>query len=245
MWTRDLLKLNAKHVLQTNYWTALLVCLVTSILTGSNTGLTVHYSVQLDDFYYSDPFRFLSGPVLMSILGIGFLASLIGIAIAVFIRNPVTVGKSRYFMESRVGNAPFSSVFSTFGGPAYRNVVKVMFMKDLFIALWSLLLIIPGIYKAYQYRMVDYLLAENPYMPYQRALELSRQMTEGEKFNIFILEVSFFGWIFLGGLLCGIGSIFVLPYIEATFAELYAALRAKAFASGMTDSTELGDFVRY
>ena len=104
---------------------------------------------------------------------------------------------------------------------------------------------IPGIYKAYQYRMVDYLMAENPYMTYQRALELSRQMTDGEKFNIFILELSFFGWLFLGALACGIGVFFVNPYIEATFAELYAALRAKAFATGMTDASELSDFMRY
>ena len=129
--------------------------------------------------------------------------------------------------------------------PAYRNVVKVMFMKNLFIFLWSLLFVIPGIYKAYQYRMVDYLMAENPYMTYQRALELSRQMTDGEKFNIFILELSFFGWLFLGALACGIGVFFVNPYIEATFAELYAALRAKAFATGMTDASELSDFMRY
>ena len=148
-------------------------------------------------------------------------------------------------MASRVGNAPFSSLFSAFGGPAYRNVVKVMFMKNLFIFLWSLLFVIPGIYKAYQYRMVDYLMAENPYMTYQRALELSRQMTDGEKFNIFILELSFFGWLFLGALACGIGVFFVNPYIEATFAELYAALRAKAFATGMTDASELSDFMRY
>lgn len=169
----------------------------------------------------------------------------VGVLFSVFVSNPVTVGKCRYFMESRVGNAPFSSLFSAFGDPAYRNVVKVMFMKNLFIFLWSLLFVIPGIYKAYQYRMVDYLMAENPYMTYQRALELSRQMTDGEKFNIFILELSFFGWLFLGALACGIGVFFVNPYIEATFAELYAALRAKAFATGMTDASELSDFMRY
>lgn len=177
--------------------------------------------------------------------GFVLIAMVVGVLFSVFVSNPVTVGKCRYFMESRVGNAPFSSLFSAFGGPAYRNVVKVMFMKNLFIFLWSLLFVIPGIYKAYQYRMVDYLMAENPYMTYQRALELSRQMTDGEKFNIFILELSFFGWLFLVALACGIGVFFVNPYIEATFAELYAALRAKAFATGMTDASELSDFMRY
>lgn len=253
MWTRDLLKMNAKQVLRNNYWMALLVAFVASLLAGgsSNIGptLTFNYTTGSDHYNYQYGYDRAVlpyfGAVAAAAFGFVLIAMAVGVLFSVFVSNPVTVGKCRYFMESRVGNAPFSSLFSAFGDPAYRNVVKVMFMKNLFIFLWSLLFVIPGIYKAYQYRMVDYLMAENPYMTYQRALELSRQMTDGEKFNIFILELSFFGWLFLGALACGIGVFFVNPYIEATFAELYAALRAKAFATGMTDASELSDFMRY
>lgn len=253
MWTRDLLKMNAKQVLRNNYWMALLVAFVASLLAGgsSNIGptLTFNYTTGSDHYNYQYGYDRAVlpyfGAVAADAFGFVLIAMVVGVLFSVFVSNPVTVGKCRYFMESRVGNAPFSSLFSAFGDPAYRNVVKVMFMKNLFIFLWSLLFVIPGIYKAYQYRMVDYLMAENPYMTYQRALELSRQMTDGEKFNIFILELSFFGWLFLGALACGIGVFFVNPYIEATFAELYAALRAKAFATGMTDASELSDFMRY
>ena len=253
MWTRDLLKMNAKQVLRNNYWMALLVAFVASLLAGgsSNIGptLTFNYTTGSDHYNYQYGYDRAVlpyfGAVVAAAFGFVLIAMVVGVLFSVFVSNPVTVGKCRYFMESRVGNAPFSSLFSAFGDPAYRNVVKVMFMKNLFIFLWSLLFVIPGIYKAYQYRMVDYLMAENPYMTYQRALELSRQMTDGEKFNIFILELSFFGWLFLGALACGIGVFFVNPYIEATFAELYAALRAKAFATGMTDASELSDFMRY
>lgn len=253
MWTRDLLKMNAKQVLRNNYWMALLVAFVASLLAGgsSNIGptLTFNYTTGSDHYNYQYGYDRAVlpyfGAVAAAAFGFVLIAMVVGVLFSVFVSNPVTVGKCRYFMESRVGNAPFSSLFSAFGDPAYRNVVKVMFMKNLFIFLWSLLFVIPGIYKAYQYRMVDYLMSENPYMTYQRALELSRQMTDGEKFNIFILELSFFGWLFLGALACGIGVFFVNPYIEATFAELYAALRAKAFATGMTDASELSDFMRY
>ena len=253
MWTRDLLKMNAKQVLRNNYWMALLVAFVASLLAGgsSNIGptLTFNYTTGSDHYNYQYGYDRAVlpyfGAVAAAAFGFVLIAMVVGVLFSVFVSTPVTVGKCRYFMESRVGNAPFSSLFSAFGDPAYRNVVKVMFMKNLFIFLWSLLFVIPGIYKAYQYRMVDYLMAENPYMTYQRALELSRQMTDGEKFNIFILELSFFGWLFLGALACGIGVFFVNPYIEATFAELYAALRAKAFATGMTDASELSDFMRY
>ena len=221
MWTRDLLKMNAKQVLRNNYWLALLVAFVASLLAGgpSNIGPTLTYNYTTGSTHYNYQYQYdyamlpYFGAVAAAILGFGLIAFIVGVLFSVFVGNPVAVGKSRYFMESRVGNAPFSSLFSAFGGPAYRNVIKVMFMKNLFIFLWSLLFVIPGIYKAYQYRMVDYLIAENPYMPYQRALELSRQMTDGEKFNIFILELSFIGWLFLGALAFGVGVFFVNPYI--------------------------------
>ena len=157
----------------------------------------------------------------------------------------MVVGSRRYFMESRLGESPFGTLFSAFGGPHYLNVVFVQFMKSLFIFLWSLLFIIPGIVKAYQYRMVDYLLAENPSMDYHRALELSRQTTAGEKWDMFVLDLSFIGWFWLGALALGIGVLFVAPYYEATWAEFYAAMRAKTFASNMADETELGDFYRH
>lgn len=252
MWTRSLLKMNAKQVLSRNYWMALLVCFVASLLGGgtqpASPRLTYQFTSHSGRYSYHDysysVVPFLNGIIASLFTGVALLMALAGILLTVFIGTALCVGKCRYFMESRVGDAPFSTLFSTFG-PAYWNVVKVMFLKDLFIGLWSLLLVIPGIYKAYQYRMVDYLLAENPYLSYDRALELSRQMTEGEKFNMFILDLSFFGWLFLGTMVFTIGIYFVNPYIEATYAELYAALRAKAFSLGITGEDELSGFIRY
>ena len=69
-------------------------------------------------------------------------------------------------------------------------------------------------------------------MDYRDALALSRQMMDGEKFNLFVLQWSFIGWELLGMLLCGIGILFVVPYENATFAELYAVLRKRPAASG-------------
>ena len=88
-------------------------------------------------------------------------------------------------------------------------------------------------------------MAENPNISSRRAFELSRQMTDGEKWNIFVLDLSFIGWYVLCGITFGIGFLFLNPYLQATNAELYSALRAKAFAANFTDDSELGDFVRY
>ncbi len=87
--------------------------------------------------------------------------------------------------------------------------------------------------------MVPYILADNPKIGHKRAIALSNQMTMGEKWNIFVLDLSFIGWYILGALLMGIGVFFVQPYYDATSAELYLKLREKSLANGITTREEL------
>ena len=108
--------------------------------------------------------------------------------------------------------------------------------------LWSLLFVVPGIVRAYQYRMVPYLMAENPDLDYHRALDLSRAMTRGHKWDLFVLDLSFLGWWLFGAMLCGVGTLFVIPYVQATNAEVYELMRQKAFATGLAGSDELPGF---
>ncbi len=82
-----------------------------------------------------------------------------------------------------------------------------------------------SIYFQYCYLMVPYILSENPDMKAREALRLSKEMMDGQKWNAFVLGLSFLGWQILGTMLCGIGTFFVQPYVDATFAELYAVLR--------------------
>ena len=99
-----------------------------------------------------------------------------------------------------------------------------MFLKDLYIFLWSLLFIIPGIVKSYEYRFIPYILAENPNISVDEAFKLSKSMTDNQKGDIFILDLSFFGWYLLG-MLTIIGTVFVTPYHEATNAQLYFKIK--------------------
>ena len=115
-----------------------------------------------------------------------------------------------------------------------------MFLKELKIVLWSLLFVIPGIIKAYEYLMVPYILAENPNIDSKRAFQMSRDMMKGEKWDTFVLELSFLGWTLLGVLACGIGSLFVAPYMQATFTELYEVLKYKVISCGQAHPDELG-----
>ena len=102
-----------------------------------------------------------------------------------------------------------------------------MFLTNLFIGLWTLLFIIPGIIKSYSYRMVPYILSETPKLDYKEALNISKRMTDGEKFKMWILDLSFMGWYVLGALALFVGVLFVNPYVEATWAQFYLTMRRK------------------
>lgn len=108
---------------------------------------------------------------------------------------------------------------------SYKNVVRAMFHKDIRVLLWSLLFVIPGIYKSYQYRMVSYILAEHPDTDYRQALQVSKDMMNGEKWHAFVLDLSFILWHMLGAITCGIVELFyVNPYTWLTDAALYRKL---------------------
>jgi uncharacterized membrane protein len=108
------------------------------------------------------------------------------------------------------------------------------------IMLAALLLRIPFLIKLYSYRMTPWILADNPQIGYRRALRLSIDLTRGHRWSIFILDLSFIGWWILGFLACCIGMLFVAPYVTATEAELYAALRQNGVAGGSCTMEELG-----
>ena len=112
----------------------------------------------------------------------------------------------------------------------YMNVVKTMFLRGLFTFLWTLLFIIPGIIKGYEYRMIPYILAENPGIDSREAFAVSKQMMDGNKWAAFVLDLSFLGWQILSVFTCGILSVFyVNPYVYMTNAELYVALKEITF----------------
>ena len=243
MWTRGLLKQNAKDALRGKYWGCFLVTLVTGILTGSGGGSGRVATSAVNDGASFETYGGISPEAVVAVLGIMAVIFALVIAWSCFVAGPLGVGMNRFFMENRQSKTPFSTLWSVFG-PGYLNIVKVNFLVNLKIALGSLL-IIPGIYWGFCYALVPYLLAENPYMTTSRAMELSKELMEGEKWNYFVLGLSFIGWLMLGALCLGIGTLFVMPYMEATFAEFYAAMRSKAFAAGVSDEQELGGFVRH
>ena len=161
--------------------------------------------------------------VVMVVIGLIIVALVL--VIDVFVANPLEVGIRRFFTQNLNQPAGVKEITYAFD-KNYKNIAKTMFYRDLYTFLWSLLFIIPGIVKAYEYRMIPYLLAENPEMSKEEAFAISKQMMSGQKWRTFVLDLSFFGWILLSGFTCGILAIFyVNPYVFSTQSALYERLR--------------------
>lgn len=229
MWTRAELKENAKQVLRRTYWSGFLVMIIYMFLSMGSSGYEALIRMERE---------FDISFVLPVVGSIGIFSLVYGI----FLSNPLTVGKNYYFLRSREHDPELSNIFSRFGNGNYVNVVCTTLIKDVRVFLWTLLFIIPGIIKGYEYYFIPYIIAENPKLSYTRAFEISKAMTDGIKLQIFVLQLSFVGWYLLGVLACGVGALFVNPYYEAAMAELYMAQRAKVLAEYKATEEELYGF---
>lgn len=165
-------------------------------------------------------------------LGISLsIGAVLAFLFTILVADPLIVGGKRYFLKAREGNnTKIGIIKEVFQKENWANVIIVMFFKYLYNTLWNLT-IIGGIIKAYEYRMIPYILAENPKIKRKEAFKLSKQMMKSNKFNTFILDISFLGWSFLSILTFGLLNIlYVNPYKMATISELYSLLKNKAIA---------------
>lgn len=232
MWTRAELKENAKKYFKFNYWKMVLVAFILS-LVGGGSGGSVSYTRTVQETTYD--MKYMSSSQILAFFA-GFMVMFLVIMVIVtllmiFLCYPLQVGIYRFFVVSHYQKAELGEVGYAFSN-SYMNVVKVMFLRHLYIFLWSLLFIIPGIIKAYEYLMIPYILAENPGIDSKDAFAMSKQMMDGNKWAAFVLGLSFYGWIILSVFTCGIlGIFYVNPYMQMTYAELYVALKEITFGS--------------
>ena len=266
-WTNASLKGYAREKLRGRWPVYLAVTFVYTLITegaGWLIGLLFpQYSAQIDELLNHTLNNPMPNPELAMDLLFDLYGSAAGIlalslVVSALVLAVLQVGMYRWFMEARDGAPRFSTLFSGFfSGAQWRNVAWVQFYTSLVTGLWGLLFVIPGVVYAYKVFLVPYLLAENPYMPRKRAVELSKALTNGEKMRVFWLEVSFIGWFLLISLaeslvatvlpalsilVVFVGNVFLTVYMQATLSEFYAAMREKAFQMGLSDATELAGF---
>lgn len=200
---------------------------------GYNDGYLDYYGEDTYDSDYEVEFApedeetdAIVGGLLLAMLIFVYVVLIIAVLVAVFLYYPLEAGTRRFFIKSLNQPAEVKEVAFAYDH-GYKNVIKIIFLSRLYVSLWSLLFVIPGIVKSYEYMMIPYLLAENPNMSKEEAFRLSKQMMTGNKWNAFVLDWSFFGWDMLSAFTLGILSIFyVQPYKHLTKAALYEELSA-------------------
>lgn len=151
--------------------------------------------------------------------GVGFTG--IGTLI---LAGPIGVGLALVQLSVLRGEkAEFGDMFKGFNN--FGTTCGAGVLVSLFTFLWSLLFWIPGIVKAYSYSMTFYILADHPEMKATDAITASRMMMKGRKWDLFVLDLSFFWWILLVSVSCGIAIIYVEPYMELSHASFYEAIK--------------------
>ena len=159
--------------------------------------------------------------------------SAVYILMYIFVILPLMVGLANAFLRllTRGENDLLGNTYRI-ATKNYWHKVWGMFLMYLFIVLWSFLFIIPGIIKAFSYAMTPYILEENPELSANEAIDRSRAMMKGHKFDLFWLFLSFIGWFFLSLLTLGIGGLWLGPYMQTATAAFYEDVKADYEVNG-------------
>lgn len=223
----------ARQALAGRWGIAVLAGLLASIL-GCTTSGTPSINIQFEEneFRFESEFGQLFDrwtgnlqPQLMgALIGLISFAFLVGLAfgIAYFVLGSIArVGYARFNLTllERGKDPEIGELFSYF--KHWKTLAVTGLLEGLYVFLWSLLFVIPGIIAAYNYAMVPYILTREPQLPPREALNRSKEMMQGNRWRLFCLHCSFIGWALLCLLTLGIGSLWLTPYTQAATAAFY------------------------
>jgi len=176
-------------------------------------------------------------PIVFTVITIVGAVFLIFAVISIVLGGAVSLGYAKYNLNLIDGNnANVEDVISQFNRLGDGFVMRIL--TGIYIVLWTLLLVVPGIIAIYSYSMAPYILYENPGMRAKEAIKASKELMKGNKWRLFCLQFSFFGWALLVALTLGIGGLFLRPYVEAAGAAFYRDLKA----ADKTDEPVYGEY---
>ncbi len=248
-WSRKELKTNAKAALKRSFWKDLLAIILVDLIACAVAycAFLVVNACTGNAFDPKEMIKVDTSGAAGAQIGFQINAEAAGPAARIynivndlltfFVIVPLSIGLIRFFQVSRSGKASFTELFVPF--KKVLRIAIIMAWLAIKVILWSLLLIVPGIIKAFEYSMVPYILAENPSIKSKRAFQISKAMTKGNKWHIFVLGLSFVLWMIGVVCTCGLLAIYVSPYQQATFVEAYYKMKAKALADGAFTLDEL------
>lgn len=148
---------------------------------------------------------------------------------ALIVIGPLEYGQAYIFLKQARDRQPvqLGDMFRGFQDD-FGSTFLIGFLSQLFVALWSLLFLIPGIVKSYAYSMAYYVKLDHPDYGWKACIDESRRLMNGHKWEKFVLDLSFLGWILVGVLCLGVGTLWVTPYMAATEAQFYEYVRSCA-----------------
>ena len=225
-------------------WTiAVVVGLVASLLgalgsDGPEVKINIDASNANLNFSFAGQTIFSTGGVLNSdiaafIAGTFFFFVIIALVMAAvyfILGSFIGVGYAKFNLNlDDRKDANFDSLFAYFS--YWKTTAATRFIQAVYVFLWSLLFIIPGIVAGYSYAMTDYILAENPDITASEAIERSKSMMYGNRWRLFCLQFSFIGWSILASLTFGIGNLWLNPYRQAATAAFYREISGTAYTA--------------
>lgn len=226
-----MIKGDAKTAFKANYWRCVLVAFIMGLLTtGATTasGKNTYTNSRETGENILNTFNSLSPHEQTVAAGIVFgtvaVILVISILLEIFVFNPLKVGGYRFFKKNIDDeNTEVGTLKEGFGN--YGHTFGTMFLKDLFLALWTMLFLIPGIIKGYSYMLVPYIIKDNPDLSATEVITRSRELMNGHKGEAFLMDLSFIGWYIVGALTLNLGNIFwTVPYHQSARARFYLEL---------------------
>lgn len=233
----------ARNALTNKWFIAVAVGLVASILGGISGG-GPEFKVNIDGSNISMNFNVAGqtiksigtnggvdsevGAFILASLPIIIIASLIAAIIYFALGSFIGVGYAKFNLNLvDKKNAAFETLFEYFSH--WKTTTIARLLRALYVFLWSLLFIIPGIVAGFSYAMTDYILAEDPELTADEAISQSKSIMMGNKWRFFCLQFSFIGWDILATLAFGIGHLWLTPYKQAAYAAFYREVSGTEF----------------
>lgn len=216
----------ARENLRGNWPLSIGVCAIACILGGMSIGGTFipEFSFRIDgqDISNINDLLNLITPAAFSAFGLGSLLALTSLIIG----GAIELGFAQYLLKQyNHANFELQDLFSQFD--RFGQGFAQKFLRGLYVFLWSLLFVIPGIVKSYAYAMTPFIMAENPDMSASEAIDASVQLMDGHKGELFTLDLTFIGWGLLAALTLNLGNLALNPYRNAAYAAFYKDLTAK------------------
>ena len=239
MWDRKEIKEQGKIAFKANYWKSVLTALIVTLIAGGSAAANGARSAGQDsddetnqafndaqEAYNSLPEdqKNTINLIIAAAVVAGMFLLGVYILLKIFVLNPLQVGCYRFFRENAVTpDADLNTLKVGFDN--YWRSVLSMFLRDLFTGLWFCLFIIPGCIKIYSYRMVPFILKDRPELSAREAINESRSLMNGHKWNVFVFDLSYIGWYLVGMVTFGLVNVFwTEPYRQNANAKLYLSL---------------------